>query len=60
MYDVTGRVARTLVNTHKPPGWYSETWDLLNDRGQRVAPGIYFCRMEAGEFKETRKIVLVE
>jgi len=60
VYDVQGRLVRTVTDSHYPPGYYSETWDLRNAAGTRVAPGIYFCRMEAGAFKETKKIVLVE
>jgi hypothetical protein len=59
VYDVTGRVTRTLVDEHRIPGLYSETWDLANDHGQLVAPGVYFCRMEAGSFKDTKKLVLL-
>lgn len=60
VYDVTGRAVRALVDAYRQAGYYSEVWDLTNAAGQRVAPGVYFCRMEAGEFKDTKKIVLLE
>jgi len=59
IYDVGGRVVRTILDTYRPPGYYSESWDLKNTRGRRVAPGIYFCRMEAGKFKDVKKMVLL-
>ncbi len=59
IYDVTGRVTRTLVDAYRAPGYYSEAWDLTNDRGQTVAPGIYFCRMVAGNFRDTSKVILL-
>jgi hypothetical protein len=59
IYDVTGRAVRTLVDGQRPPGYYSEVWDLSNDGGLKVAPGIYFCRMEAGTFKDTKKVIVL-
>jgi len=59
IYDVAGRLVRILTDGRRSPGYFSETWDLKNNRGLQVAPGLYFCRMEAGEFKSTRKIVVL-
>jgi len=60
IYDVQGRVVRTLADSHRAAGYYSEVWDLTNAAGQRVAPGVYFCRMEAGSFRDTKKVVLLQ
>jgi hypothetical protein len=59
LVDVAGRVVRTLVNAETPPGSYREAWDGRNDGGQRVATGVYFVRLEAGAFRQTRKLVLL-
>jgi hypothetical protein len=59
IYDVTGRLVRALVNERRAAGYYWEPWDLTNDRGRTVAPGVYFCRMEAGNFRDTKKLVLL-
>ena len=59
IYDVAGRVVRILTDGRRSAGYFSETWDLKNNRGLQVAPGLYFCRMEAGEFRDTRKIVVL-
>jgi hypothetical protein len=45
--------------TSQPPGRYNLIWNGTNQAGQPVSSGTYFCRMTAGEFKTTRKLVLV-
>jgi hypothetical protein len=59
IYDVAGRLVRTLVSGMKEPGSYTATWNGRNDRGTRVASGIYFYGMKAKEFRMTRKMVLL-
>jgi hypothetical protein len=60
IYDVAGRRVRTLVDGQRRPDVYSVTWDGVDDRGQRVASGIYFYRLTAGAFSQTRKMVLLK
>jgi hypothetical protein len=60
VYDVRGRVVRTLVDDVKPPGRYTIVWDGSNDSGAPVATGIYFCRMAASDFAQIRKLVLLK
>ncbi|MCK4548776.1 MAG: T9SS type A sorting domain-containing protein, partial [Candidatus Krumholzibacteria bacterium] len=59
VYDVSGRLVRTLVNGHEAEGSRSVTWDGMGDRGQSIASGIYFYRMTAQGFAETKKMVLL-
>jgi hypothetical protein len=54
VYDMLGRELRTLVSEVKPPGSYTVEWD---PRG--VASGVYFYRIEAGAFRETKKLILL-
>ena len=63
IYDITGRLVETLVNETKQPGIHHVRWD------RRLNPsGVYFYRLKAcpeksrraGEFVETRKMVVVE
>ena len=49
IYTITGQKVATMVSGHQQAGHYKVTWD---DRG--CASGIYFYRLEAGEFVETR------
>ncbi|MDE3058273.1 MAG: Ig-like domain-containing protein [Bacteroidota bacterium] len=54
VYDVLGREVATLVNEQKSPGTYEVNFDA------RLLPsGVYFYRLEAGSFAETKKLVVV-
>jgi hypothetical protein len=59
VFDVSGRLVRTLVDGHEVEGSKAVTWNGTNDRGQSVASGIYFYRMAAPGFTETKKMVLL-
>jgi hypothetical protein len=54
VYDMLGREVATLINEVKHPGVYTATWDAST-----FASGVYVCRMQAGSFVTTRKIVLL-
>jgi hypothetical protein len=58
VYDIAGRVVRTLVSETRPAGHQSTVWTGRRDDGVAVPPGVYFLRLEAGEFQANRKIVL--
>jgi hypothetical protein len=58
IYDAAGRLVRVLVEGARPAGHYSELWDGRDSRSAAVASGIYFYRLQAGAFTETRKMVL--
>ncbi len=55
VYDILGRTVKELVNEFKDKGVYSVTFD-----GTGLASGVYFYTIEAGNFKETKKMVLVK
>ncbi len=55
IYDVLGNEAAVLVNEQLKPGSYEVEWDASNYSG-----GVYFYRLEAGMFIETKKMVLVK
>jgi hypothetical protein len=59
VYDVLGRRIRTLAAGRLPAGTHVRDWDGRSESGERVAAGIYFVRMVAGEFHETQKTVLL-
>jgi hypothetical protein len=58
VYDVSGRLVRTLVNGVREGDHYVATWDGRNDRGARVAAGIYFYKLQFGPKTMTKKMVL--
>jgi hypothetical protein len=59
IYDIAGRRVRTLLDEQRPAGVFSVQWNGEDDRGQRVASGVYFYRMRAGQFVDTKKMVLL-
>ncbi|MDZ7371108.1 MAG: T9SS type A sorting domain-containing protein [candidate division KSB1 bacterium] len=60
IYDVTGKLVMTLVDAKQTAGFYEVSWNGTNAEGVRVASGIYFCKMTAGSFTETRKMMFAK
>ena len=60
IYDVNGVQVRELVDAKQPAGHHTITWDGKSDAGAPVASGVYFYRLKAGAFVETRKMVLLK
>jgi len=60
VYDVGGRLVRTLVSGRQTAGEKAVTWDGLNEAGGPVATGVYFCRLIAGDFNEVRKMTILK
>lgn len=58
IFDIRGRVVRTLQSGTLGAGLHRFAWDARDDRGTRVANGIYVYRMDSVERSETRKIVV--
>lgn len=59
IYDVSGKLVRNLVNGMFEPGCYRVRWDGTNDAGMRLASGIYFYRVSAGNLAVTKEVILV-
>jgi hypothetical protein len=60
VFDVLGQVVRTLVKDTQEPGSYDVIWDGRNNSGQAVGSGIFFYRLQAGTFVETRSMTLLK
>ncbi|MCK5595828.1 MAG: T9SS type A sorting domain-containing protein, partial [Candidatus Eisenbacteria sp.] len=60
VYNVAGRLVRTLVDGEVDPGYHSVVWDGRDNSGVEVGSGVYFCRMEAEGFDDTTKMVLLK
>jgi hypothetical protein len=60
VYDVDGRLIKGLVEEDLPAGEYTVRWDGTDEGGSPVASGIYFCRLEAGDSRDVRKMVLLK
>lgn len=55
IYDITGRETAVLVNENLSPGTYSASWNAAE-----FSSGIYFYRIDAGQFSQTRKMILIK
>jgi len=58
IYDISGRLVKTLVSRHSSPGYYTAIWNGRDNSDRTMAAGIYFVKLITPEFKATRKIVL--
>jgi flagellar hook assembly protein FlgD len=59
IYDVSGRLVRELVKRAYSPGRYTVTWDGRNDSGVNASSGVYFFHLMAGDFSDTKKMILL-
>ncbi len=65
IYDVSGRLVRTLTLGYKHAGYYQDKasaayWNGRNETGEKSASGVYFYSIQAGNFTATRKMLLIE
>jgi hypothetical protein len=60
IYDVNGRLVQTVYSGQVDAGTHQVTWDGRDSSGSKVARGVYFCRMNAGEFAATEKLVILQ
>jgi hypothetical protein len=60
IFDVAGRRVRTLVSESRSEGRHEAAWDGTDDRGQRVASGVYLVRLQGRGFIETRRVALIK
>jgi len=60
IYDMLGREIKTLVNTTQNAGFKSVIWNATNDYGKPVSAGVYLYKIQAGEFVQTKKMVLLK
>jgi len=60
IYDMLGRQVRTLLNQTQDAGYRSVIWNATNDYGKPVSAGVYLYKIQAGEFVQTKKMVLLK
>ena len=60
IYDMMGRVVSNLVSSQQNAGYKSIQWNATNAAGQPVAAGLYLYTIQAGQFKQTKKMVLLK
>jgi flagellar hook assembly protein FlgD len=60
IYDMLGKNVKTLINQTQDAGYKSVIWDATNDYGKPVSAGIYLYQIQAGEYIQTKKMVLLK
>ncbi|MBM4119035.1 hypothetical protein FJ251_15135, partial [bacterium] len=60
VYDLAGRRVRTLVDGPLPAAQHEAIWDGADAAGRRLASGVYFVRLVAGDYRASEKLVLVK
>ena len=60
IYDMMGRVVKTLVNISQTAGLKSVRWNATNDRNEPVSTGLYLYTIQAGNFRQTKKMVFLK
>ena len=60
IYDLMGRSIRLLVNRRQTAGYRFIQWDATNNLGEPVSAGMYLYTIQAGEFMQTKKMVLLK
>ena len=60
IYNMLGQKIQTLVNEPKTAGIHTVKWDGRNSLGEQTSSGVYFYRIEAGDFVKTKRMILIE
>jgi hypothetical protein len=58
VYDVTGALVRRLVEGTQTAGYRRAYWNGRDEQGRAVAPGVYYCRLKAGDYVAAQKLVV--
>jgi hypothetical protein len=60
VFDIAGNKIKGLINSNYNPGNKSVQWNATNEQGEPVSAGVYFYRIQAGNFVDTKKMVLLK
>lgn len=60
VFNVEGRLIKTITNTHIQAGTHEFKWDAANEEGSKVAPGIYYLKLNTGNYSETKKLSVIK
>jgi len=60
VYDMLGNVVNNLVNANQSSGYKSIQWNATNNQGQPVSAGVYLYKIQAGDFVDTKKMILLK
>ena len=60
IYDLLGNVINNLVKSNQSSGYNSVQWNATNYQGQSVSAGVYLYNIEAGDFRQTKKMIILK
>ena len=60
IYDLMGRKIRSLVNERQDVGFRSVQWNAADDLGLQVSAGMYIFTIQAGDFRQVKKMILLK
>ena len=60
IYDLLGNEVKNLVSKNQSPGFKSIQWNSTNNQGEPVSAGVYLYSIEAGDFRQTKKMILLK
>tara|TARA_B110000438_G_scaffold36662_1_gene36416 strand:+ start:35 stop:913 length:879 start_codon:yes stop_codon:yes gene_type:complete len=60
VYDMLGNVVSNLINANQSSGYKSIQWDATNNQGEPVSAGVYLYKIQAGDFVDTKKMILLK
>jgi len=60
IYDTMGRVASNLVSNQQRAGYKSIQWNATNNQGEPVFAGVYLYKIQAGDFVDAKKMILLK
>jgi hypothetical protein len=60
IFNVKGELVKTVTNTQHLPGTYRKTWNGVDAGGKPSASGVYFCRLQIGDFSSVKKMLMLK
>jgi hypothetical protein len=60
IYNTLGQLVNTLADGYKQPGMYSATWNGKDNSGRIAANGVYIYRLESGDFKTVKRMLVIK
>ena len=60
IYNILGQEVKTLCHDNQTAGYKKLMWDGCDNQGRRLGAGIYFCRIQAGKYQHSEKIILLK
>lgn len=60
IYDMLGNVVNQLFSANQSSGYKSIQWNATNNHSKQVPAGIYLYKIQAGEFVDTRRMILLK